>query len=99
MSLKNHCENNDDFNVDMNTLMRALDLDNNLFNTSFRNCMMHYGIEGEEELLLENVDDPLNDMVAACFNGISFESYYSNLRALEDKLIKYLEGQFDTTFC
>lgn len=94
--LSNYCENNNDIIVDRDALMSVLDLDFAIFDSKLRSSMMHYGIKDEGVISLENIDNPLYGMIETCFGGMSFKSYYSNLRKLEDRLIKYLEGQFNS---
>lgn len=93
--LKNYCENNDDVAADLKSIVEILDAGGPLFQTKFRNCMMHYSLEGEGVLSLEYIDQPFYGMVETCFNGTQYHSYLTKLRELSDQMASYLESRFD----
>lgn len=66
-----------------------------LFKTQLRNCMMHYDLNGADVITVENIDKPFYGIIENCFNGTSYENYLSALHNLSDKIIDYLEKQFD----
>jgi hypothetical protein len=90
--LKNYCENNSDLGIDTAALSDVINLDTDIFQTNFRNCMMHYGIQGKKVVSKENIDQPLFGMIETCFFGMKFQTYYLKLRKLEDRMIDYLES-------
>lgn len=94
--LKNYCENNKDIVVDMTDLIAAIEMNTAIFQSKFRNCMMHYGIQNQGVVSIDNIEKPLFGMVETCFEGMGFSAYQSKLRNLEDRMIEYLEGYFNT---
>lgn len=95
LRLKNYCQNNNDVFVDLQRLSSILEMDTDLFQSKFRNCMMHYGIVGEHVVSVENIDKPLYGMVETCYKEMEFCVYQSRLRDLEECLIGYLEEFFN----
>ncbi len=93
--LKNYCDNNKGLEVNGITRLRLIDIDDSLFLTKFRNCMMHYNLEGAEVLSKQYIEKPFFGMIESCFSGLSFEDYYTKLRKAADVLIEYLTGCFD----
>ena len=94
--LKNYCENNDDLVIDMDALSGAIHLDDDIFQSKFRNCMMHYGLQKQGVLSLDNIEKPLFGMIETCFDGMDFCIYQLKLREFETRMIKYLESYFNT---
>ena len=81
----------------MKKLSEVLELEDNLFQSKFRNCMIHYGIQNQGVISLENIEELFYGIVETCFNGMSLNTYYSKLRNLESIIIQYLESYFDKT--
>lgn len=94
--LKNYCDNNKNIVVDMTDLIAAIEMNTAIFQSKFRNCMMHYGIHNQGVVSIDNIEKPLFGMVETCFEGMGFSVYQSKLRDLEDRMIEYLEGYFNT---
>lgn len=92
---KNYCENNCYIPVDTNMIMDILACGQKLFRTKLRNCMMHYSLENTGIITNENVDKPFYGIIECCFDGLSYQDYVVLLHDLSDKIIEYLEKQFD----
>ena len=93
--LKNHCDNNDDISLEKSKIEEILEFGEPLFQSKFRNCMMHYNLTGYDVLSQEYIDCPFYGMVETCFGGKSYYSYLNELRRLSDMIIDYLESRFD----
>lgn len=93
--LANYCENNSDIEIDLESLHNILNVDGVFFQSKFRNCMMHYGLENQNVLSAENLDKSLYGLVENCFFDKSFYSYSEELRELSRKIIAYLESNID----
>lgn len=94
--LKNYCDINSDISIDKVYLSTILEMGNGLFETKFRNCMMHYGLENQGVLSLEYIEKPFYGLIETCFNGMSLNEYLGKLSDLEESIINYLESQFDS---
>lgn len=95
--LKNHEENSHCLTKSTKEGLYAVtEVDGDIFNSLFRGCMMHYGIEGRHILLGEFADRPFFGLVESCFDGLSFEDYLTKLRTVEERLIVFLSDQFDS---
>ena len=66
-----------------------------LFQSKFRNCMMHYGLENQEVISIENIQKPFYGIVETCYNGMGYYSFLDRLRRLADKMIDLLEKHFN----
>ena len=93
--LKNHCDNNDDISLEKRKIEEILEFGKPLFQSKFRNCMMHYNLVGYDVLSQEYIDCPFYGMVETCFGGKPYHSYLNELRSLSDMIIEYLEGRFN----
>lgn len=94
-NVENHIDNNDDIALDGTKLNTVLKEGSGLFNSDFRNCMMHYGLHNRNVLFAENIDKPMFGMVANCFEDEDFEKYREKLKSLENSIATYLEGYFN----
>lgn len=93
--LKNYCENNTDIHTDLAGFTEVFDLAEGMFMSKFRNCMMHYGLENQGVISMENIENPFYGIVQTCYEGIDFHSFQRNLRSLSDKMIALLEGKLN----
>lgn len=93
--LKNYCENNSDTTIDGAYIDRLLKIGEPMFQSKFRNCMMHYSLEGKGVLSLQYIEQPFYGMIETCFNGMDYYSYLNNLRELSNKITSYLESRFN----
>jgi hypothetical protein len=90
--LKNHCDNNDDISLEKSKIEEILEFGKPLFQSKFRNCMMHYNLVGYDVLSQEHIDCPFYGMVETCFGGKTYQSYLNELRSLSDMIVDYLES-------
>lgn len=93
--LKNYCENNIDIEIDIEELSNLLNIEKGLFQSKFRNCMMHYNIETQGVLSLEYIEKPFYGIIETCFEGMDFQTFQSRLDGLSEAIIEYLEGHFN----
>ena len=93
--LKNHSDNNDDISLEKNSIVEILEFGKPLFQSKFRNCMMHYDLAGYDVLSREYIKCPFYGIVETCFEGKNYHSYLAELRSLSDMIIDYLENRFD----
>lgn len=84
--------------IDPQLLSKLVGAGRVFFPSSYRNCMMHYGlVYGDEACIKEEYyrpDIPLYGLVESCFDGKSAEDYYSGLRRYMDEVEEYLNGWF-----
>ena len=57
--------------------------------------MMHYGIENQGVISIENVEKPFYGIVETCYNGTDYYSFLGTLRRLSDEMIDLLEKRFN----
>lgn len=95
LRLKNYCENNDDIMADINGIKELEMAESDMFQSKFRNCMMHYGLENQDVLSLEYIDHPFFGIIENCFGGTDYRSYLSSLHNLSDRIIGFLERHFN----
>jgi hypothetical protein len=93
--LKNHSDNNNDISLEKNSIEEILEFGKPLFQSKFRNCMMHYDLAGYNVLSREYIKCPFYGIVETCFEGKDYHSYLAELRNLSDMIIDYLENRFD----
>lgn len=93
--LKNYSENNTDIAVDTPEIDETLNRGDGLFQSKFRNCMMHYDLMGQGVLSLEHIEKPFFGIIETCFEGIDYQAYLTSLREVSDMIIAYLEKQFN----
>ena len=93
--LKSHCESNDDVISDINGIEDLKNGSSELFQSKFRNCMMHYGLENQNLLSIKYIDRPFFGIIENCFDGMDYKTYVSALHDFSDKLICFLEEHFD----
>lgn len=84
-----------DSGIDIFPLDSLLDEGKELFRSDFRNCMMHYDLQGHGVLTAENLNNPLFGLVESCFPDHSYKSYSMQLEIYRNKLCAYLEQYFD----
>lgn len=92
--LKNYGDNNNNGQIKKEPLQEAIHIENDIFCSKFRNCMMHYGIQNQEIYLAESADKPLFGMIDTCFD-MDFDSYCKEMRGLANRMTEYLEDCFD----
>lgn len=92
---KNYCESNKDICVETKNIFGILNEGEKIFKTQLRNCMMHYNLENAGVITFENIDKPFYGIIENCFDGMSYQDYLVALHSLSDKIINYLETQFD----
>lgn len=93
--LKNYSENNADIVVDTREIDEILNSGDGLFQSKFRNCMMHYDLKDQGVLSLEHIEKPFYGIIETCFDGIDYQTYLTSLREVSDMIITYLEKQFN----
>jgi hypothetical protein len=93
--LKNHSDNNNDISLEKNSIEEILEFGKPLFQSKFRNCMMHYDLSGYNVLSREYIKCPFYGIVETCFEGKDYHLYLAELRNLSDMIIDYLESRFD----
>lgn len=94
--LKNHCESNADLYVDFCEFSDIFNLAETLFKSTFRNCMMHYGLENQGLISVENIEKPFYGIIETCHNGMDYYSFRNYLRTLSDRIIILLESKLNT---
>lgn len=95
LRLRNYAENNNDIPIniaELNAILRDSDV---IFQSKFRNCMMHYGLANQGVLSEEHIEKPFYGIVETCFEGKDFDAYRDELRDFADRIINYLESKFD----
>ena len=81
----------------------------NLFTSSFRNCMMHYGLKTDDDNhypIIESqyldYEKPLWGLVESCYNGTSYSELKNRIEnkldIMADSLKRWLDIQFDSYF-
>lgn len=95
--LKNYCENNTDIMVDTREIGEILSKGDDLFQTKFRNCMMHYNLQDQGVLSLEYIEKPFFGIIETCFGKTDYQTYLSSLHKMADRIIVYLERHFNST--
>lgn len=93
--LKNYCENNKSLDIEIKEIYNILKDGEALFTTKLRNCMMHYNLEKAGVISIENIDNPFYGIIENCFGGMSYQEYLEVLHNLFDKMIEFLNNQFD----
>lgn len=93
--LKNFCENNKGIYVEIKDILGIIKDGERIFKTQLRNCMMHYNLENAGVITFENINKPFYGIVENCFDGMRYHDYLPALHSLSDKIINYLEKQFD----
>ena len=91
--IKNYCESNMDLSIDLKEFTEVLDLGDGLFQSKFRNCMMHYGIEDQGVISIENIEKPFYGIVETCYDGKDYNSLLNDLRNMADKILMILESK------
>ena len=77
-----------------NEISRILETGSELFNTSFRNCMMHYNLEDRKILKREYIDRPYFGLVESCFSGMDYYTYRNRLTGYQSSLIDFINQKF-----
>lgn len=95
---KNHYENNKGRCVKTEELIKIINEGETIFKTKLRNCMMHYSVEGLDVFTFKDMDKPFYGIIENCFDGMSYQEYLVALHTLSDKIINYLDNQFNFSF-
>lgn len=95
LRLKNYCENNDDIEININEIKELEKAAGKMFQSKFRNCMMHYSLENQNVLFLQYIERPFFGIVENCFDGTDYQTYLTLLHSFSDKIIGYLEKHFN----
>lgn len=77
-TVKNYCDNNIDLCIDFGGFTETFSLAKVLFQSKFRNCMMHYGLENQEVISIENIQKPFYGIVETCYNGMDYYSFWTH---------------------
>lgn len=93
--LRNYCENNSDVKIELKEINEILRGGEGVFKSKFRNCMMHYNLENQSVLSSEKIQRPFFGIVENCFEGMDYYTYLNTIRNLSDRIIAYLEKQFN----
>ena len=71
----------------------------NMFVSKFRNCMMHYNLNKDNEFSISernfSWDKPFFGLIEECFQGMTYEDYVECLERLGDKIEEFIAMQFD----
>lgn len=94
--LKNYCKNNTDLRIDLEEFSDIFRMSNDLFQSKFRNCMMHYGLEKQGVISIENIEKPFYGIVETCYNGMDYYTFLNELRKMSDGMLDLLEKKFNT---
>lgn len=97
--LKQHFEQNNWSKTKSFNDIEEIEENVKLLSSSFRNCMMHYGLIDKNDcpIILQKYFDstkPLYGLVESCFNGMSFNQYYDELYKLSQRIEAYLLSYF-----
>ena len=95
LRLKNYCENNNDIVADTGEIDEILSKGNDLFQSKFRNCMMHYNLQDQGVLSLEHIEKPFFGIIETCFEGMDYQTYLSSLHKMSNRIIVFLEKHFN----
>ena len=95
LRLKNYCENNTDIVADTGEIDEILSKGNDLFQSKFRNCMMHYNLQDQGVLSLEHIEKPFFGIIETCFEGMDYQTYLSSLHKISNRMIVFLEKHFN----
>ncbi|MCI6272063.1 MAG: hypothetical protein MR601_03840 [Erysipelotrichaceae bacterium] len=95
---KNYCRSNKHKYVETEGLIEIIKEGEKIFKTQLRNCMMHYNLNGSNVIMPEYIDKPFYGIIESCFDGMSYQRYLVELHNLSDKIISYLELQFDFSY-
>lgn len=95
LRLRNYCDNNTDVNTDMMQINNVLHYSQNLFQSKFRNCMMHYDLSKRDVISYEYLDRPFYGIIETCFGGIDYYTYKKELHAFSDEIIACLTSMFN----
>lgn len=100
VKIKCYMENN---RADKNDLWKEVDCiieeGENIFVSKFRNCMMHYNLNRDNEFSIseENFawDKPFFGLIEECFDGMPYRDYVKRLEKLGDVIEEFITKQFD----
>ncbi|WP_455060920.1 hypothetical protein [Parvimonas micra] len=92
---KNYIESNKNEHFETKGLVEIFNTGEKIFKTQLRNCMMHYNLWESGVITFKNIDKPFYGIIENCFDGITYQDYLFTLHNLSDKIIDYLENQFD----
>lgn len=71
----------------------------NMFVSKFRNCMMHYNLNGDNKFSIAerkfSWDKPFFGLIEECFEGMAYGDYIERLEKLGDKIEEFITMQFD----
>ena len=95
LRLKNYCENNADIVADTKEIDEILSKGNDLFQSRFRNCMMHYNLQDQGVLSIEHIEKPFFGIIETCFEGMDYQTYLSSLHKMSNRIILFLEKHFN----
>ena len=57
--------------------------------------MMHYGLENQGVISIENVEKPFYGIIETCYDGKDYNSFSKDLRNLSEKILAILEEKFN----
>lgn len=93
IKLHNYNEQNN-LNLDLKMNQIIIKKGKELFQSRFRNCMMHYGLVNRDVLSIKNIKNDFYGILETCY-GMSYKTYLYNLRQFSEIIIAYLESKFD----
>ncbi len=93
--MKNSASNNPQKGIDLARLESLLSGMEAVFQSRFRNIMMHYNLKGSNLVSSQNLDKPFYGLIELCFEGKNFDTYRQQLQGATEQLIEFLEGNFD----
>lgn len=71
----------------------------NIFISKFRNCMMHYSLNRDNEFCVSernfSWDKPFFGLIEECFEGMTYGDYVERLEKLGNKIEEFITKQFD----
>ena len=94
--LKSHCDYDKKLKLDLQEFMDELNQYSVIFKSIFRNCMMHYKLESQGVLVMENIEKPFFGIVETCYgNSMNYYLLLNKLRNLIDKMSSFLEDKLN----
>ncbi len=100
VKIKSYMKNNRE---DKNNLWKEADCiieeGKNIFVSKFRNCMMHYNLNRDNEFSISernfSWDKPFFGLIEECFDGMPYRDYVERLETLGDAIEEFITKQFD----
>ena len=86
-------------NIEFKNITFAYEEGKNIFVSRFRNCMMHYNLNKDNEFSISennfSWDKPFFGLIEECFDGMSYRDYVERLEKFGDVIEEFITKQFD----